>query len=36
VTAPSACHACQLCVEACPEDAIGMAPNRGAGSTWRS
>jgi NAD-dependent dihydropyrimidine dehydrogenase PreA subunit len=30
VTAPSACHACQLCVEACPEDAIVLAPNRAA------
>jgi NAD-dependent dihydropyrimidine dehydrogenase PreA subunit len=36
VTAPDACHACQLCVEACPEEAIGLAPNRAAGSTWSS
>jgi 4Fe-4S ferredoxin len=23
------CHACQLCVEACPEDALRLAPYRG-------
>jgi 4Fe-4S ferredoxin len=28
VTKPDACHACMLCVEACPEDAISLAPNR--------
>lgn len=25
---PEACHACQLCVEACPENALALAPNR--------
>lgn len=29
VVKPEACHACQLCVEACPEDAIRLAPLRG-------
>jgi len=28
VVRPDACHACQLCVEACPEDALTLAPNR--------
>lgn len=28
VTEPDACHACTLCVAACPEDAISLAPNR--------
>jgi len=28
VIAPDACHACQLCVNACPENAIVLAPNR--------
>ena len=28
VVRPEACHACQLCVEACPENALGLAPNR--------
>jgi NAD-dependent dihydropyrimidine dehydrogenase PreA subunit len=23
------CHACQLCIEACPEDALKLAPLRG-------
>jgi len=23
------CHACQLCIEACPEDALRLAPLRG-------
>lgn len=30
VVQPEACHACQLCVEACPEDALKLAPYRGA------
>jgi 4Fe-4S ferredoxin len=25
---PEACHACQLCIDACPEDAIRLAPVR--------
>jgi NAD-dependent dihydropyrimidine dehydrogenase PreA subunit len=25
---PEACHACQLCIDACPEDAIRLAPQR--------
>ncbi len=25
---PDACHACQLCVEACPETAIRLAANK--------
>lgn len=28
VARPEACHACQLCVEACPEEALSLAPNR--------
>lgn len=28
VVQPGACHACQLCVEACPENALVLAPNR--------
>ena len=28
VVKPADCHACRLCVEACPEDAIDMAPLR--------
>jgi 4Fe-4S ferredoxin len=26
VIRPADCHACQLCIEACPEDAIHLAP----------
>jgi NAD-dependent dihydropyrimidine dehydrogenase PreA subunit len=26
VVRPEACHACQLCIEACPEDALRLAP----------
>lgn len=26
VMKPSDCHACKLCVEACPEDALELAP----------
>jgi NAD-dependent dihydropyrimidine dehydrogenase PreA subunit len=26
VIRPEACHACQLCVEACPEQALRLAP----------
>ncbi len=26
VVRPAACHACQLCIKACPEDAIRLAP----------
>jgi NAD-dependent dihydropyrimidine dehydrogenase PreA subunit len=26
VIRPAACHACQLCIDACPEDAIRLAP----------
>jgi 4Fe-4S ferredoxin len=26
---PEACRACQLCIDACPEDAIRLAPLRG-------
>ena len=29
VVRPDACHACQLCIEACPENALTLAPNRG-------
>jgi NAD-dependent dihydropyrimidine dehydrogenase PreA subunit len=29
VVKPEACHACQLCIEACPEEAIRLAPVRG-------
>jgi NAD-dependent dihydropyrimidine dehydrogenase PreA subunit len=29
VVKPEACHACQLCIEACPEDALKLAPLRG-------
>jgi NAD-dependent dihydropyrimidine dehydrogenase PreA subunit len=29
VTAPDACHACGLCVTACPERAITLAPVKG-------
>ena len=29
VVKPEACHACQLCVAACPEDALRLAPLRG-------
>ena len=28
VVRPDACHACNLCVDACPESAIRLAPNR--------
>ena len=28
VVHPEACHACQLCVQACPEDALRLAPYR--------
>jgi len=28
VVRPEACRACQLCVEACPEQALSLAPNR--------
>ena len=28
VVRPEACHACQLCIEACPENALQLAPNR--------
>jgi NAD-dependent dihydropyrimidine dehydrogenase PreA subunit len=28
VVAPDACRACNRCVEACPEDAITLAPHR--------
>ncbi len=28
VVKPADCHACKLCVEACPEDAIHLAPLR--------
>ena len=28
VVQPDACHACNLCVSACPENAIQLAPNR--------
>ena len=26
VVRPSDCHACQLCIEACPEDALRLVP----------
>lgn len=26
---PEACHACRLCIEACPEDALRLVPLRG-------
>ena len=26
VVRPDECHACQLCIEACPEDALKLAP----------
>lgn len=26
VLRPDACHACQLCIKACPEDAISLVP----------
>ena len=26
VVRPNDCHACQLCIEACPEDALRLAP----------
>ena len=26
VVRPKDCHACQLCIEACPEDALRLAP----------
>lgn len=29
VVRPEACHACQLCIEACPENALTLASNRG-------
>jgi NAD-dependent dihydropyrimidine dehydrogenase PreA subunit len=29
VVRASACHACQLCIEACPEQALRLAPLRG-------
>jgi NAD-dependent dihydropyrimidine dehydrogenase PreA subunit len=28
VVRPQDCHACQLCIEACPEDALRLAPVR--------
>ena len=28
VVRPEACHACQLCIDACPEDALRLAPLR--------
>jgi 4Fe-4S ferredoxin len=28
VVRPDACQACQLCISACPEDALTLAPNR--------
>jgi 4Fe-4S ferredoxin len=28
VVRPEACHACQLCIDACPENALVLAPNR--------
>jgi 4Fe-4S ferredoxin len=28
VVRPGECHACQLCIEACPEDALQLAPVR--------
>jgi 4Fe-4S ferredoxin len=28
VVRPEACHACQLCIDACPENALSLAPNR--------
>jgi NAD-dependent dihydropyrimidine dehydrogenase PreA subunit len=28
VVKPEACHACGLCIEACPEDALRLAPRR--------
>ena len=31
VVRPGECHACQLCVEACPEDALSLAPVRAVG-----
>ena len=30
VARPEACHACQLCIEACPEDALRLEPLRPA------
>ena len=29
VVRPYDCHACQLCIEACPEDALRLEPLRG-------
>jgi len=29
VTHPDGCHACTLCIAACPEEAISLATNRG-------
>jgi NAD-dependent dihydropyrimidine dehydrogenase PreA subunit len=29
VAHPEDCHACQLCVKACPEQALRLAPHRG-------
>jgi NAD-dependent dihydropyrimidine dehydrogenase PreA subunit len=29
VVRPGDCHACQRCIEACPEDALRLAPFRG-------
>jgi NAD-dependent dihydropyrimidine dehydrogenase PreA subunit len=28
VARPEACHACQLCIDACPERALSLAPLR--------
>ena len=28
VARPEACHACRLCIEACPEEALSLAPNK--------
>jgi len=31
VVRPEACHACRLCVEACPENALALRPLEAAG-----
>jgi len=28
VARPEACHACRLCIEACPEEALSLAPHK--------
>jgi NAD-dependent dihydropyrimidine dehydrogenase PreA subunit len=33
VVRPEACHACQLCIEACPEEALTLAPERRTSSS---